>query len=110
MSTCANPTRSSVLDWAKHREADASTSGNTSLRDFGIGKSVTRSLQSGSGWMQRSDGGRRLFHRGFFPRALVAEQPAHERGVHCVSSAVSHDAPENAMAKQRKIADQVQHL
>src|SRR3954465_699948 len=110
ISACAKPTRNSGFDWAKHSEADASTSGNTSLRDFGIGKSVTRSLQSGSGWMQRSDRGRRSFHRGFFPRALVAQQPAHEGGVHGVSSAVSHDAPKNAMAKQRKVADQVQHL
>src|SRR3954453_1348561 len=97
MSTCANPTRSSVLDWAKHREADASTSGNTSLRDFGIGKRVTRSLQSGSRWMQSSDRRRGGFHRGLFPRALVAQQPAHERGVHGMSGAIGNDASEDTV-------------
>src|SRR3954471_10732033 len=108
ISAWAKPARNSVLDWAKHSEADASTSGNTSLRDFGIGKSVTRSLQSGSGGMQRSDRSRRSFHRGLFPRALVAQQPADERGVHGVSGTVGHDASENAVTQQREIADQVQ--
>src|SRR3954467_13416275 len=104
ISACAKPTRNSVLDWAKHSEADASTSGNTSLRDFGIGKSVTRSLQSGSGGMQCSDRSRRSLHGGFFPRALVAQQPADERGVHGVSCTVGDDAPEYAMAQQLEIA------
>src|SRR3954469_7743715 len=110
ISACANPTRNSVFDWAKHSEADASTRGNTSLRDFGIAKSVTRTLQSGSRWMQRSYRSRRCFHRRLFPRALVAQQPADERGVHSVSGPIGHDAPEYAMAKQREIADQVQNF
>src|SRR3954465_15603705 len=110
MSTCANPTRSSVLDWAKHREPDATTSGNKSLRDFGIGKSVTRSLQSGSRWMQRSDRRRGGFHRCLFPRALVAQQPADKRCMHGMSGAIGNDASEDTVTQQREVAYQVQHF